>query len=431
MPSKRLKDFTLVAHPTLTSVHFAYVDRGGATTESERVTVGDLVRSGSTQTPSTNNVPRSSASTGKLDVGWLPDASTTAKGVVELATSVETTAGLAVQANDPRLSDDRNPLTHGHAAGDITSGTLATARLGSGTANSTAVLRGDQTWGSPPSHSHDAGDINSGTMATARLGSGSATSTKVLLGNSTWGDVPTHGHAGADITSGYVPLARLGAGTPTAATVLLGDQSWGTTPPEEVTARARVREHFMGGLKDWNVSSLVAEASPVGHPGVVSLSAPASGMQYTQFGYDDFARGCIAAADVSRFLWVAKLPSLSTVEFRLGLLNEGGVSGTDGFFFRWSSTDTTMRYCVWLSASEESDTGTFTMTTGWHEFEVRIVGGAQAEFLVDGVAQASFTDDYFPTGVQDLVPYAEVTSLHGSEFRTLWLDAFQLDSVAL
>ncbi len=39
---------------------------------------------------------------------------------------------------------------HVHAAGDITTGTMATARLGSGTANSTTVLYGDQTYKSGP-----------------------------------------------------------------------------------------------------------------------------------------------------------------------------------------------------------------------------------------------------------------------------------------
>lgn len=47
----------------------------------------------------------------------VPAATTSAAGVVELATSAETTAGLAVQASDTRLSDARTPT--GAASGDL------------------------------------------------------------------------------------------------------------------------------------------------------------------------------------------------------------------------------------------------------------------------------------------------------------------------
>lgn len=54
-----------------------------------------------------------------------------------------------VLEGDSRLTDARTPTAHNHAASEITSGTLGTARLGSGTANSSTFLRGDQTWAAP------------------------------------------------------------------------------------------------------------------------------------------------------------------------------------------------------------------------------------------------------------------------------------------
>jgi hypothetical protein len=84
----------------------------------------------------------------------LPDATTTAKGIVELATSGESAANLAVQGNDARLSDARTPTTHSDSAHDATvaslaSGKVPTAELGSGAADATKFLRGDQTWAAP------------------------------------------------------------------------------------------------------------------------------------------------------------------------------------------------------------------------------------------------------------------------------------------
>ncbi len=45
--------------------------------------------------------------------------------------------------------DGKAASSHTHNASDVNAGTVATARLGSGTANSSTYLRGDQTWATP------------------------------------------------------------------------------------------------------------------------------------------------------------------------------------------------------------------------------------------------------------------------------------------
>ena len=65
---------------------------------------------------------------------------------------------------------------------DVSNGTVAVARLGSGTANSTTILYGNGVFAAAPD-STNASALTSGTVAPARLGSGTANSTTILYGN--------------------------------------------------------------------------------------------------------------------------------------------------------------------------------------------------------------------------------------------------------
>jgi hypothetical protein len=126
-----------------------------------------------------------------------------------------TTAGSAAQGNDARLSDARTPTTHATShqdggsdelaldASQVTTGTVATARLGSGTASVNTFLRGDQTYQPVPVGNNDMGRVSNAIYLT---GSG------LSLNGATSGNTATTPDAAAlDITGDIEIVVRAAA----------------------------------------------------------------------------------------------------------------------------------------------------------------------------------------------------------------------------
>ena len=207
--------------------------KGAGTSAVAEITGTGALYATTSGSPAFGTLPVSCGGTGNTAVDTTPTAN---------STKMCTSGGIKTAL------DGKAASSHNHSAANITSGTLAVARGGTGntsvdttpTADSTKMctsggIKSALDGKAALSHNHSADNITSGTLAVARGGTGNTSVDTTPTANSTKmctsGGIKTaldgkaassHNHSAANITSGTLAVARGGTGntsvdtTPTA-----------------------------------------------------------------------------------------------------------------------------------------------------------------------------------------------------------------------
>jgi len=113
---------------------------------------GDLSGTASNAQLVAGAVGTAELASGAVTTAKITDANITTAKLADNSVTDAKISGTISQTNVTNLTSDlagKASSSHTHNASDVTAGTMATARLGSGTANSSTFLRGDNTWAIP------------------------------------------------------------------------------------------------------------------------------------------------------------------------------------------------------------------------------------------------------------------------------------------
>lgn len=294
--------------------------------------------------------------------------------------------------NDPRLSDERNPLPHSHAAVDISDSSATGRAILTGT-----PAEGRSALGVDPGGSPRPPDIDG-------LGEGTTPSFLDFL--------PTRDESAT--SEKKVLVERLLPFT--------GYRKWWCLGDDLTTTTAFGLASNVSGTGAANSSV----ATPAGRIGIVSAATGT-----TATGRAGFITGVSAirlGQGLCRCAIGARIPTASdgtnTFSVRFGFIDSGSAESTDGVFFRYShSVNGGNWQCVTRNNSSETAINTSLTPTTWRDFRIEIAeDGSSAEFFSGGTSLGTISTNIPIASGRETGFGAVITKSLGTASRTLELD---------
>lgn len=177
---------------------------------------------------------------------------------------------------------------------------------------------------------------------------------------------------------------------------------------------AYIRDEFIGGIYGRPASGLCGElgwqanetygvvgltTKIAGHPGVLNLSSGASTNNYSSIQLTQIN---IDPADLFDAIFYFKVPSVTAVLFRFGIIDSNISAGTptDGIYFEKLSTDTT-----WFAVSRASSTETRTNSgvtvaiDTWYKLRIRRIDASTIGYTVNSGSEITITTNIPTAGL--------------------------------